>query len=70
MVSKYKTQGALILFTICVNPYPVKLNNLNFQPLEVVCRYRDPQLQAAENYSYIAFVQFDTKHLQILVFKD
>ena len=25
---------------------------LNFQPLEVVSRYRDPQPQVAENYSY------------------
>ena len=23
----------------CLNPYPAKLNNLNFQPLEVVSRY-------------------------------
>ena len=35
---------------IVINPYPAKLNNLNFQPLEVVSRYRDPQLQVAENY--------------------
>ena len=27
--------------------------NLNFHPLEVVSRYRDPQLQVAENYSYL-----------------
>ena len=27
-----------------------KLNNLNFHPLEVVSRYRDPQLQVGENY--------------------
>ena len=27
--------------------------NLNFQPLEVVSRYRDPQLQVVENYSYL-----------------
>ena len=32
------------------NMYLAKLNNLNFQPLEVVSRYRDPQLQVAENY--------------------
>ena len=36
-----------------VNPYPAKLIYLNFQPLEVVSRYRDPQLQVAENYSYL-----------------
>ena len=35
------------------NPYPSKLNYLNFQPLEVVARYRDPQIQVAENYSYL-----------------
>ena len=32
--------------------YPVKLIYLNFQPLEVVSRYRDPQPQVVENYSY------------------
>ena len=35
------------------NPYPAKLNYLNFQPLEVVPRYRDAQLQVSENYSYL-----------------
>ena len=35
------------------NPYSAKINNLNFQPLEVVSRYRDPQLQVAENYSHL-----------------
>ena len=30
-----------------------KLNNLNFRPLEAVSRYRDPQLQVGENYSYL-----------------
>ena len=28
---------------------------LNFHPLEVVSRYRDPQVQVGENYSYILF---------------
>ena len=36
-----------------VNPYPVKLIYLNFHPPEVVARYRDPQLQVGENYSYL-----------------
>ena len=36
-----------------INPYPAKLNYLNFQTLEVVSRYRDPQLQVVENYSYL-----------------
>ena len=30
-----------------------RLCNLNFHPLEVVSRYRDPQLQVGENYSYL-----------------
>ena len=41
-----------------VSPYSAKLNNLNlnnlnFHPLEVVSRYRDPELQVAENYPYL-----------------
>ena len=32
---------------------PAKLIALNFQPLEVVFRFRDPQLQEADNYSYL-----------------
>ena len=53
----------LITFTLCVypvcshkpnvNPYPANLIYSNFHPLEVVCRYRDPQLQVGENYSYL-----------------
>ena len=39
-----------------IDPYPAKLIYLNFQPLEVVSRYRDPQPQAVENYSYFVFV--------------
>ena len=38
------------------NPYHhdhAKLIYFNFHPLEVVSRYRDPQLQVAENYSYL-----------------
>ena len=30
-----------------------KLDNLHFHPLEVVYRYRDPQLQEGEKYSLI-----------------
>ena len=33
------------------NPYP-KIIYLNFQPIEVVSRYCDPQPQLVENYSY------------------
>ena len=36
-----------------INPYTAKLVYLNFQPLEVVSRYRDPQPQVVENYSYL-----------------
>ena len=32
------------------NPLTTKLHNLNFHPLEVVSRWRDPQLQVSENY--------------------
>ena len=35
------------------NPDPAKLFYLNFQPLEVVSRYRDPQPQVVENHSYL-----------------
>ena len=43
-----------------VNPYPAKLNNLNFHPLEVVSRY---QLQVGENYTYLFNLR--PKHLQM-----
>ena len=33
-----------------INPLTAKLFNLNFHPLEVVSRWRDPQLQVSENY--------------------
>ena len=36
-----------------VNPYPAKLIDLNFQPFEIVSRYRDPQPKLVENYSYL-----------------
>ena len=35
-----------------VESYPAKFIYLNFHLLEVVSRYRDPQLQVGENYSY------------------
>ena len=34
-----------------LNPLTAKLFDLNFHPLEVVSRWRDPQLQVSENYS-------------------
>ena len=36
-----------------INPYPAKSIHLNFQPLEVVSRYREPQPQVVKNYSYL-----------------
>ena len=39
------------LQTKILNPLTAKLSNLNFHPLEVVSRWRDPQLQVSENYS-------------------
>ena len=38
----------LVLFL--VNPYHAEVIYLNFQPLEVVSRYRDPHPQVDENY--------------------
>ena len=32
---------------------PLSLIYLNFHPLKVVSGYRDPQIQVAENYSYL-----------------
>ena len=34
-------------------PKVIRLSYLNFHPLEAVARYRDPQLQVGENYSYL-----------------
>ena len=47
------------------NLYPAKFIYLNCQLLEVVSRYRDPQPQVVDNYSYIClnwdqtFTNFD-----------
>ena len=38
---------------LSVNPLTSKLFNSNFHPLEVVCPWRDPQLQVSENYSHL-----------------
>ena len=43
----------MILSQQFFNPYPAKLIYLNFQQLEVVSRYRDPQPQVVENDSYL-----------------
>ena len=36
-----------------LTPHPDKFIYFNFQPLEVVSRYRDLQPQVIENYSYL-----------------
>ena len=36
-----------------LSPLTPKLNHYNFHALEVVSRYRDPQLQVRENYSHM-----------------
>ena len=41
-----------IRFQTFSNPLPNKLSYPIFHPLEVVSRYRDPQLQVGENHSY------------------
>ena len=41
------------IIIVVVNPESAELKKLIFHPLEVVSRYRDPQLQVAENYSYL-----------------
>ena len=43
----------------CINPLTAKLFNLNFHPLEVVSRWRDPQLQVGENYSDLTKMEFN-----------
>ena len=46
-----------------------KLNNLNFHPLEVVSRYRDPQPQVGENYSYLVNLRTNIVWFPITVIK-
>ena len=36
-----------------LNPYSAMVSDLKFYPLEVVSRYREPQLPMGENYSYL-----------------
>ena len=40
-----------------LNPLTAKLFKLNFYPLEVVSRWRDPQLQVSENYSDLTILR-------------
>ena len=43
--------GIILLYLLVINPLTAKLFNWNFQSLEVVSRWRDPQLWVSENYS-------------------
>ena len=45
--------GALNYKLLNSNPQSATLYNLNFHPLEVVSRYREPQLQVGENYRFL-----------------
>ena len=43
--------AAYDIFLFYFNPSNAELNNLNFNPPEVVSRWRDPQLQVGKNCS-------------------
>ena len=51
MCSRHFGENESIPSDISFNPLAAKLFNLNFHPLEIVSRWRDPQLQVSENYS-------------------
>ena len=52
-----------------IDPYPAKLIYLNFQPLEVVSRHREPQPQVVENYSYLSYKKQTHKMGKICLLK-
>ena len=62
--NKYTIMQA-ISTSIPHNPQSTELFNLNFQSLEVVSRYRDPQLQVTENLCYRVFVKFKSQHISV-----
>ena len=47
----YRDQDKLYTMTTALQHLTAKLFNWNFYPLEVVSRWRGPQLQVSENYS-------------------
>ena len=64
MISNWKTLWSLWIIdntisVVRVDPYPAKFIYLNFHPLEVVSRYRDPQLQVVWNYTYLFILSTD-----------
>ena len=53
MGENYYTLNPNMCQSYYFNHYPAKEIYLNFQPREVVSRYRDPQPQVAENTTYL-----------------
>ena len=51
MIKTMKVVFNIQVFYLYFNPSTAKLFGINFHPLEVVSRWRDPQLQVSENYS-------------------
>ena len=51
MIDKFLIYSNTLRFKFGINPLGAKLLNWNSHPLEVVTRWRDPQLQGSENYS-------------------
>ena len=43
----------LTIFSACLIPYSTNLYNFNFDQLEVIFRYRNPQPHVDKNYSYL-----------------
>ena len=73
----YKIYPIIVLyrtsFCVCfpgphINPLTAKLFIWNFHPLEVVSRWRDPQLQVGENY--LQFVDSEAKYFHPLPMED
>ena len=48
IVDEYNQQNKYV-----INPLIAKLENLNFHPVAVESRNRNPQLQMGENYAYL-----------------
>ena len=60
-------KNVIMWTTDAVNPLHSTLSYLIFHPLEVVSRYRDPQLQVGENYRYSFNLR--QKNMKIWMFK-
>ena len=50
---EYAVRGKLMVFSLAIILTLMLLIYLHFQPLEVVSRYRNPQPQVVDNYSYL-----------------